>query len=72
MKKIDILRKHMTNKDWGKALAVAVKFPRLGAAKTAIERAHGMLTNPSFYKQLGYNEQETIQSGIDALIANYG
>lgn len=70
-KKIDKLRELMAQENWVKALAMAARFPRLGDAKTAIERAHGMLTNPAFYKQLGFDEQATVSAGITALKVRY-
>lgn len=71
LKKIDILKNAMISNDWGKALSVASKFPRLGEHKDAIIRAHEALVNPRFYSQLGFNIQSVIQEGIQALQERY-
>ena len=71
MKKIDILKNAMVSHEWEKALSVASRFPRLGEHKNAIVRAHEAIVNPRFYSQLGFNIQELIQEGIQALQERY-
>ncbi len=69
--KISILRTHMTKGDWPKAIALAAKFPRLGAHRNAILDAQLALTNPSFIKGIKKDPQQLIEAGKAALIAAY-
>lgn len=71
VKKIDTLRQLMQQNEWQKALSLAAKFPRLGCDKAVIVRAHECIVNPSFYRQLGVNIDQSIQTGIAALKARY-
>ena len=71
MKKIDMLKNAMISLDWNKALSIASKFPRLGEHKNDIVRAHEALINPRFYAQLGFNLDEVLQKGIQALRERY-
>ena len=57
--------------DWQRAVSLAAKFPRLGAARNAILDAHGAYTNPRFAAQLGKDVEELKRIGIAALRARY-
>jgi hypothetical protein len=57
---------------WEHALRIAARFPRLGADKVAIVRAHEAYTNPRFYLQLGLDPETLKQEGMRALIERYG
>jgi len=70
-KKIDALLRYMQTGDWPHALRLASSFPRLGEHRTVIVRAHEVLAHPGFYAQLGYDEQEALDAGIDALRERY-
>jgi lipopolysaccharide biosynthesis regulator YciM len=61
----------MKHNDWQKAISIAAKFPRLGDAKVAIERAQMAYTNPRFLVQLGRNVEKSINDGITALNTFY-
>lgn len=58
--------------DWQRAIALAAKFPRLGAHRNAILDAHTAYTNPRFLAQIGRSIEGCIDSGKSALIAAYG
>jgi hypothetical protein len=70
-KKIDLLHAAMTAKDWKKAIGIASRFPRLGNAKEAIERAQMAYTNPRFLVQLKRDVDTCINEGINALLTFY-
>ena len=70
-KKIDLLHNAMNAKDWKKAVSIAARFPRLGEAKEAIERAQMAYTNPRFLVQLGRDVDTCISNGITALLTFY-
>jgi hypothetical protein len=71
IRKIDLLMNAMDENDWGKALSIAAKFPRLGEHKNDIIRGHEAITMPRFYQQLGLDTDELISNGIEALKARY-
>lgn len=58
--------------DWQRAIALAAKFPRLGAHRNAILDAHSAYTNPRFLVQIGRDVDACIEGGKLALIAAYG
>ena len=68
--KISVLREHMTAGRWAEALSVAARFPDLGEHRAAITRAHGAITNPRFFSQIG-DCGAAIEAGKLALIARY-
>ncbi|WP_412545806.1 hypothetical protein [Maricaulis sp. MIT060901] len=70
--KIDKIRAAVAQDDWPTALRIAARFPRLGNAKAAIERGHGALTNPAFYRQVGKDPVALIEEGKRALRERYG
>ena len=53
------------------ALRMAARFPRLGNQKTEITQAWAAANNPGFYRQLGKNPEELIETGITALMQRY-
>ena len=57
--------------DFQRAIALAAKFPRLGAERNAILDAHGAYTNPRFAAQLGKDIEALKLAGIAALRAKY-
>ena len=69
--KLDTLKEAFLNKDYKKAISIASKFPRLGNEKEAIKLAQDCIMNPSFYKQLGYNIDDSVKAGINALSIKY-
>ena len=69
--KLETLKEAFLNKDYKKAISIASKFPRLGKEKDAIRLAQDCITNPSFYKQLGYNIDDSVKAGISALSLKY-
>ena len=70
--KLAQLKAAMRAGDWELALRIAARFPRLGAHKSAIVRAHEAYANPRFYKQLGYDAEKLKAEGRRALIERYG
>ena len=58
--------------DWQRAIALAAKFPRLGAHRNAILDAHSAYTNPRFLVQIGRDVDACIDAGKSALVAAYG
>ena len=69
--KLSILLRHVSLKEYEKAISLAAKFKRLGKEKDAIILAHGCITRPDFFKQIGYDIDDAIQRGINALINKY-
>lgn len=72
VKKIDILRGHMAADRWREALALAARFPRLGAHKEAIVRGHEAYAHPRFYQSIGRDPVTLQAAGRAALEARYG
>ena len=58
--------------DWELALAIAARFPELGAHRNKILRGHEAYTNPRFYQQIGYDLDTLKEAGKQALINKYG
>jgi len=57
--------------DWRRAIAIAARFPRLGAHRDAVLDAHSAYTNPRFLAQIGRDAGACIEAGKLALIAAY-
>lgn len=70
--KLSQLRAHMEAGEWEKAIAIAARFPRLGAHRNAILDARTAYTNPRFIAQIGRDVNACIEAGKSALIAAYG
>ena len=70
-KKLDILLKHIENKNFDKALSLAAKFTRLGKHKNAIILGHEARVHRDMYRQLGKKPDELIKDGIKALLDRY-
>lgn len=64
---LELIRKAMGDEDWDTALRLAGRFRRLGEHAAAIKRAAEALTNPSFYKELGFDLDKIRAEGIEAL-----
>ena len=69
--KLSQLRALMEAGEWEKAIAIAARFPRLGAHRAAVLDAHGAYTNPRFMAQIGRDAGACIEAGKLALIAAY-
>lgn len=69
--KISTLREYMQAGEWGKAISLAAKFPRLGAHRSAILDAQMALTNPGFCRGIKKDPATLIEAGKQALIAAY-
>lgn len=69
--KLSILLDHMNAGRWPDALSIAAKFPDLGEHKAVITRAHGCITNPRFFGQIGVDCPAAIESGKAALVQRY-
>ena len=69
--KLETLKKSAASGDWQKAVAIAARFPRLGAHRNAILDAHSAYTNPRFLAQIGRDVGACIDAGKLALIAAY-
>lgn len=72
MTKLDVLRAAARGGDWQRAVAIAARFPRLGAYRNAVLDAHAAYTNPRFMAQIGRDVDACIEAGKSALIAAYG
>jgi hypothetical protein len=70
-RKIDQLRAYMAAENWERALALAAKFPRLGAEKAVIVRAHECYAHPNFYRSLHTDLDAAKAAGIAALQRRY-
>jgi len=51
--KLEQLKAAWASCDTAEALRIAARFPRLGEAGPAIQRAHQAQWNPAFYRQIG-------------------
>lgn len=74
VRKSDIVRELVKQKNYRKALAIAKKFV-LGISREEQQkmvRAHECMVNPRFYEQLGIDPEEAIRSGIAVLTHIYG
>lgn len=69
--KLAQLRAHFAAGDLRAAIAIAARFPRLGAIRNAVLDAHTAFTNPRFLTQLGRDPQACIDAGCSALIAAF-
>jgi hypothetical protein len=69
--KLSLLKRAARAGNWVKALAIAAKFPELGAHKAAIQRARQCAWNPGMYKQMGWDTDQAIAAGIAALKERY-
>lgn len=69
--KIDQIREAAARDDWRAAVAIAARFPRLGAIRGAVLDAHTAYTNPRFLAQIGRSPEACIEAGRSALIAAY-
>lgn len=69
--KISLLREAAAQGNWIEALRIAVRFPRLGEEKHAIERAWNAYQRPDFYRQLKQDPDALVATGIAALRTKY-
>ena len=68
------VRELVASKEFKKALAIVKGF-RIGLTMEQIStftRAHECIVHPGFYSQIGMNEEQEIQKGIDLLVKLYG
>ena len=70
--KTAIIRRHMADGDWRKAIAQAAKLPRMGKHRNAILDAHGAFVRPKWVKQIGKDVPTLIAAGIAALTEKFG
>ena len=71
MTKLEMLKIAAAAGDWRQAVAIAARFPRLGAYRNAVLDAHAAYTNPRFMAQIGRDAGACIEAGKLALIAAY-
>lgn len=71
MTKLETLKQEFLKGNFKKAISIASKFPRLGDEKDTIKIAQDCITNPSFYKQMGYDIEQIIDDAIFALGNKY-
>lgn len=69
--KLSKLRAHMEAGEWEKAIAIAARFPRLGAIRNAVLDAHMAITNPRFVVGLRKDPSALIEAGKAALAGAY-
>ena len=73
-KKSDMVRELVAEGNYKKALSIAKGF-KLGFTKeeqSTMIRAHECIAHPGFYCQLGINEEEAIEKGIELIKRVYG
>jgi hypothetical protein len=74
MRKSDIVRQHVANGNYKKALAIVKGF-RLGVVKEDLCKmslAYECMLRPAFFAQLGIDPDAAITEGIKALTTHYG
>jgi hypothetical protein len=69
--KLSQLKAAAARNDWRTAVAIAARFPRLGAIRGAVLDAHTAYTNPRFLAQIGRCPDAAIAAGRSALIAAF-
>lgn len=69
--KLETLRDAAALGDWKTAIAIAARFPQLGAIRNEVLDAHTAFQNPGFMRQIGRNPEAAIAAGRLALIAAY-
>lgn len=73
-KKTDIVKEAVKSGDFKKALRIAKNF-RINVTKEQRElmaRAYECIVHPEFYRQIGYDVMETINSGEQTVTLLYG
>ena len=73
-KKSDMVRELVAAGDYKKALSIAKGF-KIGFTKeeqSIMTRAHECMVHPGFYSQLGINEADAIDAGIEIIEPVYG
>lgn len=73
-KKTDIVKEAVKSGDFKKALRIAKNF-RINVTKEQRElmaRAYECIVHPEFYRQIGYDVMETINSGERTVTLLYG
>ena len=73
-KKTDIVKEAVKSGDFKKALRIAKNF-RINVTKEQRElmaRAYECIVHPEFYRQIGYDVMETINSGERTVTMLYG
>lgn len=73
-KKTDIVKEAVKSGDFKKALRIAKNF-RINVTKDQRElmaRAYECIVHPEFYRQIGYDVMETINSGERTVTLLYG
>jgi len=61
------LRAAMLEGNHKKAIAIAARFQQLGKQKEDITRALNCYLSPNMYRELGFDLNETIQKGVEAI-----
>jgi len=69
--KIDEAKELYSNGMKVEALKIVGKFPRLGSEKSIIKLAIDCINNPSFYEQLNYDIESSIENGYKAICNKY-
>lgn len=73
-KKSDMVRELVAAGDYKKALRIAKGF-KIGFTKeeqSTMTRAHECMVHPGFYSQLGIDEANAIEAGIEIIKRAYG
>lgn len=65
------IRAAIEAQDWTLALRLAARLPRLGEHSAAIKRAHEVVGNERFYRQLGRDPAALIEAGKRAVVARF-
>lgn len=74
MNKSDVVRSLVAAGDFKKALSIASNF-KLGITKaesSAMKRAYECIVHPDFYRSIGIDIDETVESGIAIVKSLYG
>jgi hypothetical protein len=69
--KLARVRKAMAEADWEEVLRLVAKFPSLGEYEVAIRRAKEAIVNPKLYRELGYDPDQLVRDGIQAIKDKY-
>lgn len=69
--KLSILVEHVHADQWHEVFRLANSFANLGDHAEPIRRAWNAINRPAFYRELGYDIEDTIEAGKTAIRERY-
>jgi len=69
--KLAVVRDAMAAEDWHKVIRLVARFSDLGEHEQAIRQAKEAIVNPRMYRELGFDTDQLIRAGIEAIKKKY-